>query len=164
VTPVQVAPVDAAAVQRYADAMMVFIGEDVTEGAVPVSVASFGELHSHCDANMFYEDAGQVYDGSLESIAEIAAIADEITRRIQDGALVADLLAGQRPMTASERRQVAMIYRIQPRPVGDIAAYVIEMGDRKRRLIAQLMELARPIEDIGPPEFTYEQVMAAAKN
>lgn len=80
------------AVNRYATAILALIISDVADGVIPASAADFSELHLFCDANMYFEQVGQVYDGTRESIDEIAAVGDEVTRRIQAGALVADQL------------------------------------------------------------------------
>lgn len=82
-----------AAVDGFVAAVMALVLSDVADGVVPASAADFGELHSYLDANEYLEQVGQVYDPDVPgSLAEIAAIEDEVSRRIRCGALVADLL------------------------------------------------------------------------
>ena len=47
---------DPAAVARWADRIMVAIEADQAAGLVPYTVAGFGELHDHRDANMYVID------------------------------------------------------------------------------------------------------------
>lgn len=74
-------------VKRYADKIMVMIREDAREGVHPYTVRTFSALHDRCDANMYFEHAGQVFDGSDYSIAEINAVQDEVQRRLMAGEL-----------------------------------------------------------------------------
>lgn len=77
-----------APVNKFVEKIMQMLREDAADGTIPYAVTDFRDLHSFVDANMYLEHAGQVYEpGNPASLAEINAITDDITRRLQDGEL-----------------------------------------------------------------------------
>lgn len=92
-----------ATVAEFADRIMELIRADVAEGIVPADVKDFSDLHDHVDANMYLEDAGQVYDpDNPESIREINEIEDAITERLRNGALLNATQGGNEPTKRDE--------------------------------------------------------------
>lgn len=79
---------DKARVEQLTDAVMAAITDDVRSGVVPWTVTTFGQLHDWVDANMYLEHAGQIFDAAdPDSLAEVNAIEDEVSRRLGDGAV-----------------------------------------------------------------------------
>lgn len=79
---------DPVEVTAFADRIMQMLRDDAADGVIPYAVDNFGDLHSFTDANVYLENAGQQYDpADPVSLAEIIAIQDEITRRLQAGEL-----------------------------------------------------------------------------
>ena len=77
---------DKARVDQFTEKVMAAITDDVRSGVVPWTVTNFGQLHDWVDANMYLEDAGQRYDpDDRDSMDEINAIEDEVSRRLGDG-------------------------------------------------------------------------------
>lgn len=76
-------------INRHASAIMVMIAEAQDEGMIPVTVSSFSDLHSHCDANDFAVDAGLVWsEGAAADL--INDVETEVSRRL-------GVLAGANP-------------------------------------------------------------------
>jgi hypothetical protein len=79
---------DKARIDQLTDAVMTAITDDVREGVVPWTVTNFGQLHDWVDANMYLEHAGQQFNaGDPDSLDEVIAVQDEVTRRLGDGAV-----------------------------------------------------------------------------
>jgi len=76
---------DKARVDQLTETVMAAITDDVRLGVVPWTVTNFGQLHDWADPNMYLEHAGQRYDP--DSIDEINAIEDEVSRRLGNGAV-----------------------------------------------------------------------------
>lgn len=74
-------------IRGYAGKIIEMIREDARSGVHPYTVRTFEQLHQRCDANEYLEHAGQVYDGSPRSIAEIRAVQDEVEELLMAGAV-----------------------------------------------------------------------------
>lgn len=85
----------------YADRIMTEIRNDIASTQVPVTVASFSELHDHVDANCYLIDYvpgdlpapesaeyGTTYEAAYETWVNLGNdVADEVDRRIKSGEL-----------------------------------------------------------------------------
>lgn len=79
---------DKARIDQFTDTVIEAITDDVRSGIVPWTVTTFGQLHDWVDANMYLEHAGQRYDpDNADSLDEINAIEDEVSRRLGNGAV-----------------------------------------------------------------------------
>ncbi|HET9893691.1 MAG TPA: hypothetical protein VFQ44_01910 [Streptosporangiaceae bacterium] len=77
----------------YADTIIAAIRETIAEGQIPVTVASFRNLHDFVDANDYLIEAEVPYGPELGEGHEydwIIAVSDEVDRRIKAGALWPD--------------------------------------------------------------------------
>lgn len=75
-----VEPSDDALVSEYADAVMGLIHDDVLAGFVPVTAASFSELHDHVDAN---EYVLQVMGADAFDVALANRVTDDVDSRLR---------------------------------------------------------------------------------
>lgn len=89
---VAAAPVDPARVTELADKIIEMMIDDCHDSGLPWSLRDFDEADEHTDKNMYYEYAGQHFDGTPQIIAEVNAVHDELDRRLRDGVLVADVI------------------------------------------------------------------------
>jgi hypothetical protein len=86
---------------------MVAITDDVRSGVVPWTVTNFGQLHDWVDANMYLEHAGQHFNaGDPDSLAEVNAIEDEVSRRLGNGVVTG---GGWRKVTWTVRQSHSMV-------------------------------------------------------
>lgn len=69
-------------VKTFADHIMAEIDGDIAAGQIPGRVRTFGELHSYLDANDYLIEAQVPYDGTRATTEVIAAVEDEVTRRL----------------------------------------------------------------------------------
>ncbi|SDT74219.1 hypothetical protein [Actinoplanes derwentensis] len=77
-------------VTAFADKVMAEVRRDVAEGIVPRTVTCFSHLHAFVDANMYSHQAGLEYDPEDPASSDlINAVEDEVSRRMQAGALLA---------------------------------------------------------------------------
>jgi hypothetical protein len=98
---------DQAKIQRLTDAVMAAITDDVRSGVVPWTVTNFGQLHDWVDANMYLEHAGQQLNADdPDSLDEVNAIEDEVSRRLGNGAVTG---GGWRRVTWTVQQSHSMV-------------------------------------------------------
>lgn len=72
-------------VQRYADAVIAMIREDVATGLLPAAVASFSGMHDHVDANQYVHDAGVPWGDDDGTYNTANAVTEEVDRHLAAG-------------------------------------------------------------------------------
>ncbi len=72
----------AAQVDRYVADIIAAIDGDIAEGALPGSVACFGDLHTYLDANAYLDEAGVPMPTAAGGLDIIVAVQDEVSRRL----------------------------------------------------------------------------------
>jgi hypothetical protein len=74
-------------ISSYAAKIMAEIDSDIADGTVPATVATFGELHDHVDANDYAQQVGVPFlEGDDDPWQVFNAVEDEVDRRPRERA------------------------------------------------------------------------------
>jgi hypothetical protein len=149
-----------ARVEELTDKVMAMITEDVQAGAVPWTVTNFGQLHDWVDANMYLEHAGQVFDpAEQDSLDEVNAIEDEVSRRLNDGAVTG---GGWRRVTWTAQQTHSVVlplallrqeHRDEPVTTGEVTDTVIAAFEGDTTLVSRTSRTVDTVEAADPPAY-----------
>jgi hypothetical protein len=151
---------DKARIEQLTDTVMAAITDDVRSGVVPWTVTNFGQLHDWVDANMYLEHAGQQFDaGDPDSLEEVNAIEDEVSRRLGNGAVTG---GGWRQITWTVQQSHSMVlplallreeHRDEPLTVGEVNDEAIAEFEGEATLVSQSSRTINRVDVVDAPAY-----------
>jgi hypothetical protein len=151
---------DSTRIEQFTESVMAAITDDVRSGVVPWTVTNFGQLHDWVDANMYLEHAGQQYDaGDPDSLDEIIAIQDEVSRRLSNGAVTG---GGWRQVSWTVQYSHSMVlplallravHRDEPLTAGEVNDEVIAEFEDESTLVSRSGRTINRLDVVKAPAY-----------